>query len=297
MPYYNRQVTSRLGNYPIVNVVLSTTFALLALGLFGLLILHAARLTDIIKENVQVQVYLHKNVTENETIRIGQLLSRKDFVLKKNGRSQLKFLSKEDVAQAFIQTTGENFLKVLHENPLRDIYVVNIVPNNQHKQRLQAIKQELEAISGVFEVDYVISFIDSIHRNAAKLGMLLAIFATSLLVIVSILIGSTIKLAVYSQRFLIRSMQLVGAKVTFIRRPFLARSVLIGLIAGTIANILLILLLYAANRQVEELVKLQEPIQIFMLFGLILGLGVLVSFLGTYRAVNKYINRSLDDLY
>mmetsp|Transcript_5419 Transcript_5419/g.12032 ORF Transcript_5419/g.12032 Transcript_5419/m.12032 type:complete len:286 (-) Transcript_5419:254-1111(-) len=284
MPYYNRQVTSRLGNYPIVNVVLSTTFALLALGLFGLLILHAARLTDIIKENVQVQVYLHKNVTENETIRIGQLLSRKDFVLKKNGRSQLKFLSKEDVAQAFIQTTGENFLKVLHENPLRDIYVVNIVPNNQHKQRLQAIKQELEAISGVFEVDYVISFIDSIHRNAAKLGMLLAIFATSLLVIVSILIGSTIKLAVYSQRFLIRSMQLVGAKVTFIRRPFLARSVLIGLIAGTIANILLILLLYAANRQVEELVKLQEPIQIFMLFGLILGLGVLVSFFGNIQS-------------
>jgi cell division transport system permease protein len=92
-------------------------------------------------------------------------------------------------------------------------------------------------------------------------------------------------------------MLLVGATAAFIRRPFLSRAVLIGLTAGTMANILLVLLLYAANRQIEALVKLQEPIQIFTLLGLTLVLGVFISFMGTYRAINKYLNMSLDDLY
>ncbi len=297
MAHYKHKVPSKLGSYPMINVVFSTILALLVVGLFGLLLLHAARLTGIIKENVKIQIYLHKNIPEAENIRISQLLSKKDFVLKKNGHAQLKFLSKEDAAQAFIEATGEKILQVLDENPLRDVYVVNIAPSYQHKQQLQAIKLEIEAIRGVFEVDYAAGFVASVNRNIARSGSVLAIFSIILLVVVSVLIHNTIKLAVYSQRFLVRSMHLVGATAAFIRRPFLARAVLIGLIAGTIANILLILLLYSANRQIEELVKLQEPISIFILLGFILVLGVFISFLSTYRAINKYLNMSLDDLY
>ena len=271
--------------------------ALLVVGLFGLLMLHAAKLTDIIKENVKIQVYLHKNISERESIQIDQLLSKKDFVLKKNGHAQIKFLAKEDAVQEFIKATGEKILQVLDENPLRDVYIVNIAPSYQDKQHLQAIKRDVEAISGVFEVDYVADFITSVNRNITRLGTVLAVFSIILLVVVSILINNTIKLAVYSQRFLVRSMCLVGATASFIRKPFLARAVLIGLIAGTVANSLLVLLLYTANRQIETLVKLQEPILIFMLLGLIMILGVLISFVGTYRAINKYLNMSLDDLY
>jgi len=92
-------------------------------------------------------------------------------------------------------------------------------------------------------------------------------------------------------------MHLVGATANFIRRPFLARAVLIGLVAGTAADSLLVLLLYTANRQVEELIQLQEPNSIFMLLGLTLALGLFISFVSTYRAINKYLNISLDDLY
>ncbi|HAN49682.1 MAG TPA: cell division protein [Amoebophilaceae bacterium] len=297
MAHYRRKRQSKLGSYPMINVVFSTTLALLVVGLFGLLMLHAARLTDIIRENVKIQVYLHKNISESESIRISQLLSKKDFVLKKNGHAQLKFLSKEDAAQEFTKATGENFLQVLDENPLRDVYVVNVAPSYQGRQQLQAIKREVEAIIGVFEVDYVAGFVASVNRNIARLGTVLAAFSVILLVVVSVLINNTIRLAVYSQRFLVRSMHLVGATAAFIRRPFLGRAVLIGLIAGTIANIFLVLLSYAANRQIEALVKLQEPIRIFMLLGLILLLGVFISFMGTYRAINKYLNMSLDDLY
>jgi cell division transport system permease protein len=297
MAHYQRKGQSNLGNYPIVNVAFSTMLALLVVGLFGLLMLHAARLTAIIKENVKIQVYLHKTIAENESIRVGQLLSKKNFVLKKNGHAQLRFLSKEDAAQEFIKATGENFLQLLNDNPLRDVYLVHIAPKYQSGQQLQAIKREIETIAGVFEVDYVAGFVGAINNNMAMLGIVLATLATILLVVVSVLINNTIKLAIYSQRFLVRSMQLVGATATFIRKPFLARAVLIGLIAGTVANILLVLLLYAANRQIETLVRLQEPISIFMLLGLILVLGVLISFMGTYRAINKYLNMSLDDLY
>jgi len=254
-------------------------------------------MTAIIRDNVKIQIYLHKNISESESIRINQLLNKKEFVRKKNGQAQLRFLSKEEAAQAFIKETGENFLQVLDENPLRDVYVVNIAPGYQDEQQLQAIKRDVETINGVFEVDYVAGFIASINRNIARLGTLLAVFSVILLVVVSVLINNTIKLAVYAQRFLIRSMQLVGATAGFIRRPFLARAVLIGLIAGTATNVLLILLLYAANRQIEAMVRLQDPIQIFTLLGLMPVLGVLISFIGTYKAINKYLNRSLDDLY
>jgi cell division transport system permease protein len=297
MARHQRKERSELGSYPIISVVFSTILALLVVGLFGFLVLHTTKLTDIIKENVKIQVYLHKNISEKEGIRISQLLSKKDFVLKKDGHSQIKFLAKEDAAQEFIKATGEDFLQVLDENPLRDTYIVNIAPSHQSKQQLQAIKREVEAMDGVFEVDYVESLVASINHNTAKLGTVLVVFSTILLVVVSVLINSTIKLAIYSQRFLVRSMQLVGATAAFIRRPFLTRALLIGLIAGTTADILMVLLLYISNKQIEALVKLQEPLQVFMLLGFILVLGVLISFISTYRAINKYLDMSLDDLY
>lgn len=297
MTHYEHRGKNKLGNYPIANVTFSTTLALLVVGLFGLLVLHAAKLTTIIKERINIQVYLHKNVSESETVRISQLLSKQDFVFKKNGYAQLKFISKEEAAKTFAKETGERFLEVLDENPLRDTYIVNIASGYQNPAQLQAIKKEVEAISGVFEVEYVEGFAVSISRNIARAGTMLGVFSIILLIVVSILINSTIKLAVYSQRFLIRSMNLVGATAAFIRRPFLARAMLIGLIAGTVANLLLLLSLYYANSQIEALVKLQDPFHIFMLLGMLLVLGVLISFIGTYRAINKYLNMSLDDLY
>lgn len=297
MIHYEHRGQSKLGSYPIINVTFSTMLALLVVGLFSLFLLHAAQLTNVIKENVNIQVYLNKNISENESIRISQLLSKQDFVLKKNGQAQLKFISKEEAAVTFMQETGESFLQVLDDNPLRDAYIVSIAPSFQSAERLKEIKQEIEDISGIFEADYVEGFVDSINRNVARIGTMLAVFAVMLLIVVSVLINSTIKLAVYSQRFLIRSMNLVGATAAFIRRPFLARAVLIGLIAGIAANVLLVLSLYYANSQIDALVKLQEPLHIFMLLGLVIVLGVLISFIGTYRAISKYLNMSLDDLY
>ena len=297
MTHYENKRPHKLGSYPILNVVFSTMLALFVVGLFGLLLLHAAKLTRLIKENVQVQVYLNKNISESESIRISQLLGQKDFVLQKNGHAQVSLLTKEEAAQDFIRATGENFRQVLDENPLRDVYIVRVAPAYQSNAHLQAIKQELEALNGVFEVDYVADFVASINNNLAKAGTVLGFFALFLVLAVGVLIENTIKLALYSQRFLVRSMDLVGATAAFIRRPFLARAALIGLLSGTVASLLLLLLLHYANRQVEALARLQEPLLVFLLLGSLFVLGVLLSLAGTYRAINKYLRMSLDDLY
>ena len=297
MAQYARQGKSKLGSFPITNVVFSTMLALLVVGLFALLLLHTAKLTSIIQENVTIQVYLHKNISANESIRISQLLSKQDFVLKRNGYAQLVFTAKEEAAQAFTQETGENFLQVLNENPLRDVYIVSVDPSYQSSAQLRAIKRDIEAMRGVFEVNYIENLVASISKNIARAGLVLGILAIILLLGVIVLINNTIRLAIYSQRFLIRSMTLIGATAAFIRRPFLARAVLIGLLAGTIADVFLLSLLHYANLQIEALTKLQEPSRIFMLLGFIPVLGGFVSFMGTYRAVNKYLRVSLDELY
>mgnify|MGYP005842131645 CR=1 FL=1 len=297
MAQYMHKSKSKLGSFPTANVIFSTMLALFVVGLFGLLLLHTARLTKIIQENVTIQVYLHKHIAENELIRISQLLSKQDFVLKKQGNAQFNYVSKEEAAQKFTQETGEKFLQVLDENPLRDAYILHVDPKYQDPKNLQAIKQRIEAMHGVFEVVYMENLVTSINKNITRMSIILGIFACILLLVVVVLINNTIKLATYSQRFLIRSMDLVGATAGFIRRPFLARAILIGLLAGTMANVFLLGLLHYANLRLEPLAQLQQPSKVFMLLGFIPILGSLITFIGTYQATNKYLRISLDDLY
>ena len=292
-----KQRQYRLGSYPVLNVVFSIALALFIIGLFGLLLLHAARLTGAIREQVRIQVYLHKNITESERIKLRQLLSKKDFVFKKHSQAQIRFISREEATKDFLQATGEDFLQVLNDTPLRDVYWIRIDPDYQSQDCLQAIKSELEAMTGVFEVDFIQDFVASINRNITRVGTILGAFAIILLVAVSALINNTIKLALYSQRFLVRSMKLVGATASFVRKPFLVRAALIGLLSGTLANSILLLLLHYTNRHIPALVRLQEPLKIFSLLGALLALGVLISWVGTYRAINKHLGMSLDDLY
>lgn len=292
-----RASKNRLGSFSTVHVVSSTTLALLAIGLFGLLALHTAKLTRVIRENVTMQVYLHNTVSENQRMHMRQLLSKQDFVLKKHGHPQLVFKNKEEVARLLIQKTTEDFLQVLNENPLRDVYVITIHPAHQNPERLQAIRLALEAIPGVFEVDYMENLAASISKNLIRMGLVLGLVTAILLLVVAVLIHNTLKLAIYSQRFLIKSMTLVGATAAFIRRPFLLRAILMGLLAGIWADLLLMLLLHGANAHIEGLTQLQEPDKVFILLAMVPLLGGCICYLGTYGAISKYLQVSLDDLY
>ncbi|MFC2123971.1 cell division protein FtsX [Bacteroidota bacterium] len=287
----------KLGSYPSFSVVFSISLALFVIGLFGLMLLYTQKLTTYIKENVEVQVYLDKFISESETIRIRTILSDSRYISKKDGEPQIRFISKEEAAEKFIQETSEDFTEFLGENPLRDVYVINIQNDFQTAEHMGIVQKEIENIPGVFEVTYLESLVDSINKNTAKIAIILVAFAVIMLFVVTILINNTIKLALFSQRFLIRSMQLVGAKGSFIQAPFLKRAFFYGILGGIIASALLYALLQYGNQNIDGLDNLQNPIEIMSLFGLLITFGAIIGFLSTYRSVNKYLKMSLDELY
>ncbi len=287
----------KLGSYPYLSVVFSIFLSLVVIGLFGLLFIYANKLTTIIKENIEIQVYLKKGISDNQRIQVQKTLSAKDYVAKKNNELQIRYVSKEQAAEKFIKETGEDFSTFLGDNPLRDAYVVKMASESQSPEVLEQAKKEIEKITGVFEVVYVESLVDSINKNLTKISVALLGFSGILIIIVILLINNTIKLALFSQRFLIRSMQLVGAKASFIQRPFLMRSVWHGLFAGVFASLAVLVFLQFANREIEDLANLQSNSSLVILCALLLILGVIIGLGSTYRAIKKYMRLSLDELY
>jgi len=297
MQSYTKKAQNQLGSFPVFNVVSSTTLALFVMGAFILLLIHTTKLTKIVREKFTLQVYLNKLVTENDLIRMNQIISQKTFILKKSNIPQFTFISKQEAAKNFIQETGENFLEILQENPLRDSYLIHIDPQYQDNEKLKTIKQELEAIDGVFEVVYLENLITAINKNVKKISLILIAFTFVFLLVVIILINNTIKLALYSQRFLIRSMNLVGATANFIKKPFIIRAIMIGLLAGILSDLILLSLLHYANLHIETLPSLQQPHKIFILLVCMPLLGIFLTTIGTYKAIDKYLYISLEHLH
>ncbi|EJF08308.1 MULTISPECIES: ABC transporter permease [Pontibacter] len=287
----------KLGNYPHAMVVFSISLALFVIGLFGMLLIHAGKLSDIVKESIEMQVYLDRDLTQVQLDRLQKTLSAKEYVAYKGDTAQVRFLSKEEGAKAFLEETGEDFMAFLGDNPLRDTYVLRINAESSSSAQLKGIKNDIEGIEGVYEVQYVESLIESINSNIQKISILLIAFAGILVLVVIILINNTIKLALYSQRFLIRSMQLVGATSFFIQRPFLNRAAFQGIISGIIASVLLFALMQYAYREITELSLLKDEEQMYMLMIALIVLGAVIGFMSSYRAVRKYLRLSLDELY
>ena len=287
----------KLGSYPTLLVVFSITLALTVIGLFGLLLLHAHKLSEQVRENLEVQVYLERNLPETELLRLQQDLEHQPFVAEQAGRPQVRFVSKEEGARELLETTGEDFHNFLDDNPLRDAYALKIKPEYTDTTHLRLLGRSLSQQRGVFEVQYPKSLFTSINQNLARVSLLLLGFAAVLVLVVVILINNTIKLAMFSQRLLIRSMQLVGATRFFIRQPFIRRATWQGLASGFLAALVLLTLLQYAYLEIAQLRLLRDDHLIGLLLLGVLGLGTAIGFLSSYWAVNKYLNVSLDELY
>lgn len=287
----------KLGSYPSLSVIFSISLALVIIGLFGALVIMTNSLTTAIKENVEVQVYLDKPISSGEITRIQKTIASKSYVLNKENMQAIRHVSREEAAAQFIQDTGEDFTSFLGENPLRDLLIVKVAVNHQSIDSLNLIKKDIGQIKGVFEVTFIESLVQSINKNLAKVGILLLGFTIILLTVVVILINNTIKLALFSQRFLIRSMQLVGATGAFIRKPFLYRAVWYGALSGFLASGAVYFFITIAQERIDDLQQFYSQEKIMYLFGGLVFTGILVAFLSTYAAVRKYLKVSLDELY
>ncbi len=289
--------TKKLGSYPFVSVVFSITLALFVIGLFGVLVIYSQELGRVVKENVKIQVFLKSTVVKEDLPAFERYLSNSDFILKDTAKKAITFISKEEAAKQFIQDTGEDFKKFLGENPLRDAYLVTIDPAFHDKKKLAEIKTRLEKMKGIFQVYYVETLIESVNKNIAKIGLVLLGLASLLLLIVVLLIHNTVRLALFSQRFLIRSMQLVGATRGFIQWPFVLRAMLNGAISGLLAGALLWFIIRYGHTKIEDLHLIENQERIIILLVSLLGLGMFVAVVSTWRAVQRYLKLSLDELY
>lgn len=287
----------KIGSYPNAMIVMSLTAALFLIGFCGLLVIQSKKLVSIIRQNIEVRVFINKEVAKAGQDSVLQVIRSKPFVLKSTETQAITFVSKEEAAKEFIEGTKEDFATFLGENPLRDSYRVKIQEDYFEEAKLQLIKKDLEKIKNVYEVVYQEDLADNINRNVTKIYIVLASFALVMLIIIVLLVNNTIKLAIYSQRFLIRSMQLVGATNGFIQKPYVLRGAIQGLIGGVLAGIMLIGLQQLAIRNVEGLAMLQEYDKIVMLVVIVLALGVMIGVASTYQSLARYLRMTLDDLY
>lgn len=293
----NRRKKTKLGRFKFTSVLFSTTLSLFILGLFGVIVIQAKTLTKIIRENIEVQVFLHKDVSEKDIERISNDLKNKPYIISKEDNSGFKFISQEEAAKEFLENTGEDFTKFLDDNPLRDSFTLAIAEEYQTSELIADIVEELRLIEGVFEVTYMADLVDSINQNLTKVALVLGGFILILIFTVIMLINNTIKLALFSQRFLIRSMQLVGATRGFIRLPFISRAFFFGIFSGVLASALLYGIIEYTKANIDGFALLQDYTLLYTLFGGLIIVGAVLSVFSTLQAVNKYLNMSLDELY
>lgn len=290
----------KLGDYPSPMVVSSTTLALLIVGLFGLLLLHANRLAARVRQSLEVQVYLQPDLTELQRLRVEQALKTSPFVAfdEETRQPALRFVSRDAAAHDMIEQTGEDFQQFLGENPLPDAYTLRLTADaSADTARLRRAVRSLQMLDGVADVNYVEQLIDSVNQNLRRVSLVLLGFALVLTLVVIVLVNNTVKLALFSQRFLIRTMQLVGASEGFIQGPFLRRAAGQGLISGLLAGLLLLAAEQWAVIQLPELGILRDDLRLLALLAGLVVLGGLLGLLSAWRAVRRYLHLSLDELY
>lgn len=283
-----RQLT---GSY--LTSVVSIMLVLFMLGLLGLLVLHAQKLSNHIRENIGFEIIMKPDVKEAEIIRIQKMLDAVPYV------KSTVYITKEEASKRLSRDLGEDFIQWLgdEENPLLPSVDVRFRAAWANNDSLAVIEQNLLKQQAVKEVFYQKSLVHLINQNVRRISIVLLLISVLLLIISIALINNTIRLSIYSKRFLVRSMQLVGATEGFIRKPFVLTGIVQGLIGGFLALLMLSGVLYVAIKNLPELVQLQEMEMVIGLFVGVLVLGVLLTALFTHLAINKYLRSKTDKLF
>ncbi|MBE97729.1 MAG: cell division protein [Flammeovirgaceae bacterium] len=284
------------GNFPFLSVIFSVSLSLLLLGIFSFFLLSSIEVKKIIQENTEINIFLNKEISSNQIDQIKRTLFTKDYVLIKD-ESTLDFISSSDAAREFSEEIGEDFVSFLGNNPLRDLIILKINSNFFEQEKLTEIENDILKIPGVYEVDYSKEMIEDINTNVRSISLVFGGIFIVLFLISVILINNTLRIALFSQRFLIRSMQLVGATANYILKPFLIRGIAYGLISGVIASAILYSIISLINEKINEANMIISFEKLSIIFISLIISGILIVMISTYTSVNKYLNSTLDDLY
>ena len=286
--YYKKRVNSS-----IITSVISITLVLFTLGVLGLIVMQANSLSNYIKENIGFEIIMKPGVKEADILYFQKTLDLKPYV------KTTQYITKEEASEMLTEMLGKEFTDFLGEedNPLLPSIDVRFHAQWANNDSLAVIEKSILENELVKEVYYQKSLVHMINKNVRKISIILLGFSLLLLLIALALINNTIRLSVYSKRFLIRSMQLVGATQQFIRRPFLIKGILQGMLSAVIAMMLIAVIITGLKKNIPELAVLINNEMILYLFAGILCLGILFAGISTYFAVNKYLRMRTDRLY
>lgn len=273
--------------------IISVTLVLFTLGFLGLIVLHANSLSTYIKENIGFEIVMKTNVKEADIVKLQKQLDTKDFV------KSTEYITREEASKRLSEILGDDFIEFMSEddNPLLPSIDVRFNADWANNDSLEVIEASVMQNENVKEVYYQRSMVHMINQNLRKISLVMLVFSILLLIIAMALINNTIRLSVYSKRFIIRSMQLVGATEAFIRKPFILKGVLQGAISAFVAILMLLGIIEALRENIPELKLLSDNLTLIYFFVGIIIIGILMSGLSTYLAVSKYLRMKADSLY
>ncbi len=273
------------------SVVLSIALVLFLLGLLGMLILNAKKVSDHFKEQVVVTIYLKDNAKGVETKQLEKSLVMADYV------KSTEYVSKEQAAEIMKAENGEDFMDFIGYNPLQNAIDVHLKADFVTTAHLEKISKEAMNKKFVDEVAYDTDLVTLMNDNVKKISFWVLIISAIFTLIAVLLINSSIRLAVYSKRFTIKTMQMVGATKQFIRRPFILKNMRLGMIGAGLAMLGMAIVLFYLNKTFLELGLLSNVGSITLLFVLVFALGVIITWVSTHFATQRFLNLKTDELY
>lgn len=283
--------TSKKSKPTYLYAIIGVSLVLFLLGILGWLVINGRSLTREFKENITIATDFHDAVTPEKIAQLDSILVKQPFA------KHTHVISKEEALRQRSEVEGQNIEQFVGYNPLFASLEMNVYSEYANKDSLEKIRQFILQSNIVREVTYPRVQVEQMNSNFQRINLILGIVALVLVIAVVILIDNTVRLAMFSNRFLINTMQMVGANRYFISKPFDIRAIINGLISGVIAVAGLWLVIKFAEGQLPALKELHDTTLILLLMGALLLMGVLISLLSTHRSVVKYLKMHVDDLY
>jgi cell division transport system permease protein len=273
------------------SVVLSVFLVLFLLGLLGFFIINSKRLADNFKEEIAMTVFFKNTASESSLKAFGKELKAAPFA-----RSNV-FVSKETAAKQHTDIIGEDFMKFLGENPLQNSYDIHLKADYVVEDSIAKIETNLRKNTQVSDIVYDKQLVNLVNDNIKKVSMWILIISGFLTFIAVLLINSSLRLSIHSNRFIIKTMQMVGATKAFIRKPFVMRSIKLGMLGATLAIIALIGVLIYIQTNFPDLGIFNDKLLVVAVLLCVFGIGILITWISTYFATQRFLNLRTDELY
>lgn len=278
-------------NMQFITSSISTTLVLLLLGMVVFFVLSANNLSTYVRENIGISVLVSDDMKEPEALKFQKTLNEKSYV------KESVYISKEQALKEQTEAMGTDPAEFLGYNPFTASIEIKLNAQYANSDSIAWIEKEILTNKKVMEVSYPQNLIDSVNRNIQKVSIFLLGLAALLTLISFALINNTIRLAIYSKRFLIHTMKLVGASWSFIRRPFLVRNVWIGVLAGIMADAILLGMAYMLVKYEPQLIEIITPNALLIVMASVFIFGLAITFLCAYISINKYLRMKASALY